>query len=81
MLDEIVAAGDKSVPRAIMEKAEGCTRVSVADQGRPRRGRAAGPACDGRDKKNRGWSSPAFLTITGVSIVRSSAARRSTSCW
>lgn len=69
VLDEIMGASDKAVPRAIMEKAEGIAVFPSLIKGGivvgAQRGRGI---LSVRDKKNGGWSSPAFLTITGGSI-------------
>lgn len=69
VLEEIMAASDKAVPRAIMEKAEGIAVFPSLIKGGivvgAQRGRGV---LSVRDKKNGGWSSPAFLTITGGSI-------------
>lgn len=69
VLEEIMAASDKAVPRAIMEKAEGIAVFPSLIKGGivvgAQRGRGI---LSVRDKKNGGWSSPAFLTITGGSI-------------
>jgi lipid-binding SYLF domain-containing protein len=69
VLEEIMAAADKSVPRTIMEKAEGIAVFPSLIKGGfvvgAQRGRGV---LSVRDKKNGGWSSPAFLTITGGSI-------------
>ena len=69
VLEEIMAAPDKGVPLSIMEKAEavavfpGLLRAGFVLGGQRGRG-----ILSARDKKNGGWSSPAFLTITGGSI-------------
>jgi lipid-binding SYLF domain-containing protein len=69
VLTEIMDAGDKAVPRAIMEKAEGIAVFPSLIKGGvivgAQRGRGILSA---RDEKTREWSSPAFLTITGGSI-------------
>jgi lipid-binding SYLF domain-containing protein len=69
VLDEIMAASDKAVPRAILEKAEGIAVFPSLIKGGivvgAQRGRGV---LSVRDKKTGGWSSPAFLTITGGSI-------------
>jgi lipid-binding SYLF domain-containing protein len=69
VLEEIMAASDKAVPRAIMEKAEGIAVFPSLIKGGivvgAQRGRGV---LSVRDKKTGNWSSPAFLTITGGSI-------------
>ena len=69
VLEEIMAASDKAVPRTIMENAEGIAVFPSLIKGGivigAQRGRGV---LSVRDKKNGGWSSPAFLTITGGSI-------------
>lgn len=69
VLEEIMGASDKAVPRAIMEKAEGVAVFPSLIKGGivvgAQRGRGI---LSVRNKKNGGWSSPAFLTITGGSI-------------
>lgn len=68
-LEEIMSAADRAVPQAIMEKAEGIAVFPTLIKGGiivgGQRGRGI---LSVRDKKNGGWSSPAFLTITGGSI-------------
>ncbi len=69
VLEEIMAASDKAVPRAIMEKAEGIAVFPSLIKGGlvvgAQRGRGI---LSVRDKKSGGWSSPAFLTVTGGSF-------------
>ena len=69
VLEEIMAASDNAVPRAIIESAEGIAVFPSLIKGGivvgAQRGRGV---LSVRDKKNGGWSSPAFLTITGGSI-------------
>jgi lipid-binding SYLF domain-containing protein len=69
VLEEIMAAADKAVPRAIMEKAEGIAVFPSLIKGGlvvgAQRGRGV---LSVRDKTTGGWSAPAFLTITGGSI-------------
>ena len=69
VLEEIMSAADKSVPQTIMERAEGIAVFPSLIKGGlvvgAQRGRGV---LSVRDKKNGGWSSPAFLTITGGSI-------------
>lgn len=69
VLDEIMAAADKAIPRAIMEKAEGIAVFpSLIKGGIVVGGQRGRGILSARDTKNGGWSSPAFLTITGGSI-------------
>jgi lipid-binding SYLF domain-containing protein len=69
VLDEIMGAADKSVPRAIMEKAEGIAVFPSMLKGGLVVGASHGRGIISvRDKKSGGWSSPAFLTITGGSF-------------
>lgn len=69
VLDEIMAAGDKAVPGAIMEKAEGIAVFpSLIKGGFVVGGQRGHGILSVRDKKTGGWSAPAFLTITGGSI-------------
>ncbi|MSO34930.1 MAG: hypothetical protein EXQ50_08565 [Acidobacteria bacterium] len=69
VLDEIMAAGDKAVPRAIVEKAEGIAVFpSLIKGGLVIGGQRGHGVLSVRDKKTGGWSAPAFLTITGGSI-------------
>ena len=69
VLEEIMAAGDKAVPRSIMEKAEGIAVFpSLIKGGFVVGGQRGRGVLSVRDQKTRGWSSPAFLTITGGSI-------------
>jgi len=68
-LDEIMAAADKSVPRSVMEKAEGIAVFpSLLKGGLGIGGQHGRGILSVRDKKNGGWSNPAFLTINGGSI-------------
>lgn len=69
VLDEIMGAADKSVPRSIMEKAEGIAVFpSLLKGGLFVGGQRGRGILSVRDQKTGGWSSPAFLTITGGSI-------------
>ena len=69
VLEEIMDAADKSVPRSIMERAEGIAVFpSLIKGGLVVGGQRGRGVLSVRDKKNGGWSSPAFLTITGGSI-------------
>src|SRR4051812_14005004 len=69
VMDEIMAAADKSIPRSVMEKAEGVAVFpSLLKGGVGVGGERGHGVLSVRDKKSGGWSSPAFLTITGGSI-------------
>jgi lipid-binding SYLF domain-containing protein len=69
VMTEMMAAGDKGIPRSIMEKAEGVAvfpgliKAGLGIGGQRGRG-----ILSARDAKSGTWSSPAFLTITGGSI-------------
>ena len=68
-LDEVMVAADKSIPRAILEKAEGIAVFpSLIKGGIVVGGQRGRGILSVRDKKSGSWSSPAFLTITGGSI-------------
>lgn len=69
VLEEIMAAADKAVPQAIMEKAEGIAVFpSLLKGGLLVGGQRGRGILSVRDRKSGAWSSPAFLTITGGSI-------------
>ncbi|HQZ37765.1 MAG TPA: lipid-binding SYLF domain-containing protein [Vicinamibacterales bacterium] len=69
VLSEIMEAGDQSVPKAIMEKAEGVAVFpSLLKAGFIVGGSRGRGVLSARDPKTGEWSSPAFLTITGGSI-------------
>ncbi len=69
VLDEIMAAADKSVPRSIMEKAEGIAVFpSLLKAGFVVGAQRGHGVLSVRDRKTGTWSAPAFLTITGGSI-------------
>jgi lipid-binding SYLF domain-containing protein len=64
-----MAAADKAVPRSIMEKAAGVAVFpSLIKGGLVVGGQHGRGVLSVRDKKSGGWSSPAFLTITGGSF-------------
>jgi lipid-binding SYLF domain-containing protein len=69
VLDEVMGAADKGVPSSIMESALGIAVFPSLLKGGlvfgAQRGRGI---LSVRDKKGGGWSSPAFLTITGGSF-------------
>ncbi|MCC7034804.1 MAG: lipid-binding SYLF domain-containing protein [Acidobacteria bacterium] len=69
VLSEIMDAGDQSVPRSILEKAEGIAVFpSLIKAGFIVGGQRGRGILSARDPKTGQWSSPAFLTITGGSI-------------
>jgi lipid-binding SYLF domain-containing protein len=69
VLEEIMSAADQSVPRSVMEKAEGIAVFpSLIKGGLGVGGQRGRGILSVRDKKSGGWSSPAFLTITGGSF-------------
>jgi len=69
VLTEIMGAGDQSVPRSIMEKAEGIAVFpSLLKGGLIVGGQYGHGILSARDPKTRTWSSPAFLSITGGSL-------------
>jgi lipid-binding SYLF domain-containing protein len=69
VLEEIMSASDKAVPRSVMEKAEAIAVFpSLLKGGLGVGGQRGRGIISVRDKKSGGWSSPAFLTITGGSI-------------
>jgi lipid-binding SYLF domain-containing protein len=69
VLDEIMAAADQAVPRAVFEKAEGIAVFpSLIKAGLGIGGQRGRGIISVRDRKTGGWSAPAFLTITGGSI-------------
>jgi len=69
VLEEIMAAADKSVARSIMESAEGIAVFpSLIKGGLVVGGQRGRGILSVRDKKSGAWSAPAFLTITGGSV-------------
>ena len=67
-LDEIMAAADKAIPSAVLEKAVGIAVFPGLLKGGLGIGAQHGRGIlSARDKKG-GWSNPAFLTINGGSI-------------
>jgi lipid-binding SYLF domain-containing protein len=69
VLQEIMDAGDQSVPRSIMQKAEGIAIFpSLLKGGFIVGGQHGRGVLSAKDPKTGAWSSPAFLTITGGSI-------------
>jgi lipid-binding SYLF domain-containing protein len=69
VLDEIMAAADKAVPRNVLEKAEGIAVFpSLLKGGIGIGGQRGHGVLSARDKKTGSWSNPAFLTVTGGSI-------------
>ena len=69
VLDEVMSADDKAVPRSILERAEaiavfpGMVKAGFVFGGSFGRG-----AISVRDSNSGAWSSPAFLTIAGGSL-------------
>lgn len=68
VLDEIMAAGDKGIPRAILEKAQGIAVFPSLLKGGVGVGGQRGHGVISVRDANGGWSAPAFLTITGGSV-------------
>ena len=69
VLQEIMDAGDQSVPRSIMQKAEGIAIFpSLLKGGFIVGGQHGRGVLSSKDPKTGAWSSPAFLTINGGSI-------------
>ena len=68
VLDEIMGAADKAVPRSVMEKAEGIAVFPSLIKAGLGIGGQRGHGVLSVRNKNGGWSNPAFLTITGGSI-------------
>ena len=68
VLDEIMAAGDKAIPRAILEKAQGIAVFPSLLKGGIGVGGQRGHGVLSVRDANGGWSAPAFLTITGGSV-------------
>ncbi len=69
VLTEIMGAGDQSVPRSIMQKAEGIAVFpSLLKGGFIVGGQRGRGILSARDPKTGAWSAPAFLTITGGSF-------------
>jgi lipid-binding SYLF domain-containing protein len=69
VLSEIMNAGDHSVPRSIMQKAEAVAVFpSLIKGGLIVGGQRGRGILSAKDPKTGAWSSPAFLTITGGSF-------------
>ncbi|MGE0360387.1 MAG: lipid-binding SYLF domain-containing protein [Vicinamibacterales bacterium] len=69
VLDEVMGAGDRAVPRSIMEKAEAIAVFpSLVKAGFVVGGSRGHGAISVRNPKTGAWSSPGFLTITGGSV-------------
>jgi lipid-binding SYLF domain-containing protein len=69
VLTEIMGADDRSVPRSIMQKAEGVAVFpSLLKAGFIVGGQRGRGILSARDPATGAWSSPAFLTITGGSV-------------
>src|ERR1044071_3735695 len=69
ILDEIMSAPDKAIPSTVLEKAQGIAVFpGLLKGGLGVGGQRGHGVLSVRDKKNGGWSNPAFLTITGGSF-------------
>jgi lipid-binding SYLF domain-containing protein len=69
VLQEIMDAGDRSVPRSIMQKAQAIAIFpSLLKGGFIVGGQHGRGVLSAKDPKTGTWSSPAFLTITGGSL-------------
>jgi lipid-binding SYLF domain-containing protein len=69
VLDEVMSAPDKAIPSAVLEQAAGIAVFPGLLKGGLGIGAQRGHGIlSVRDKKNGGWSNPAFLTITGGSF-------------
>ena len=69
VIEEMMAAGDKAIPRAILEKAEAIAVFpSLLKGGFVFGGQRGRGILSVRDRKTGTWSGPAFLTITGGSF-------------
>lgn len=69
VITEIMGAGDNSIPRAILEKAEAIAVFpSLIKGGLVVGGQHGRGLLSVRDAKSGAWSSPAFLTINGGSF-------------
>ena len=69
VMTEMMAAGDKGIPKSIMDKAEGVAVFpGLIKAGLGIGGQRGHGILSSRDAKSGTWSSPAFLTITGGSI-------------
>ena len=68
VLDEIMGAADKAVPRSVLERAQGIAVFPSLIKGGLGVGGQRGHGVLSVRNKNGGWSNPAFLTITGGSV-------------
>jgi lipid-binding SYLF domain-containing protein len=68
VLDEIMAAGDKAIPEAILEKAQGIAVFPSLIKGGMFLGGQRGHGVLSVRDASGAWSAPAFLTITGGSV-------------
>jgi lipid-binding SYLF domain-containing protein len=69
VLDEIMAAPDKSVPRSVLDNAEAIAVFpSTLEAGLFVGGQRGRGVMSVRDRERGEWSPPAFLTLTGGSI-------------
>jgi len=68
VLDEIMAAGDKAIPRAILEKAQGIAVFPSLIKGGVFVGGQRGHGVLSVRDASGAWSAPGFLTLTGGSV-------------
>ena len=69
ILHEIMSAPDKAIPLTVLEKAQGIAVFpGLLKGGLGVGGQRGHGVLSVRDRKNGGWSNPAFLTITGGSF-------------
>ena len=68
VLDEIMAAGDKAIPRAILEKAQGIAVFPSLIKGGVLVGGQRGHGILSVRDASGAWSAPGFLTLTGGSL-------------
>ena len=68
ILDEIMAAGDKAIPRAILEKAQGVAVFPSLIKGGVFVGGQRGHGILSVRDASGAWSAPGFLTLTGGSV-------------
>ena len=68
VLDEIMAAGDKAIPRAILEKAQGIAVFPSLIKGGVLVGGQRGHGILSVRDASGAWSAPGFLTLTGGSV-------------
>ena len=68
ILDEIMAAGDKAIPRAILERAQGIAVFPALIKGNVLVGGQRGHGVLSVRDASGAWSAPGFLTLTGGSL-------------